>query len=244
MGVYHITYTEGLKEACLYLDGPCNFSCHGCITDWYPGDCHIEELKEIKNKTLKIKEVISYLEQLIFKKIIFLGKEPTQDSDLFILAKVLKERFSTYNILLTNGYEFIEPEIIDEVCVSIKAVSREIFENFTGRNTPERVLENFKRYLEVTRLKVRAESIFIPDYIDKNEIEKIARSIAKLNPSIPYRIDGYIPYDTRLVGKKDSFQRPTEDEMKEVRIVAERYLENVSILYGGIRLRYKVTRVY
>jgi hypothetical protein len=36
MGVYHITYTEGLSEMCFYFDGGCDFSCHGCITDFNP----------------------------------------------------------------------------------------------------------------------------------------------------------------------------------------------------------------
>lgn len=244
MGVYHITYTPKLQEVCLYLDGPCNFSCRGCITDWHPEDCHLRESHRIKNKTLKIEEVIFYLEPLVFKKVIFLGKEPTQDSDFFILAKILKESFSVYNVLITNGYEFVDPEIIVEVCVSIKAISKEIFKDFTGKDDPERVLENFKKYLKIARLKVRAESIFIPGYIDREEIERITKFIAELNPFIPYRIDGYIPCDTYLTDRKDNFRRPTEDEMRRIKITAEKYLRNVSILHSGIKVKYEVTRIY
>jgi len=221
------------------MDGGCSFSCHGCITDWHPGDCHIKDAKKEKNRTLKIEEVISFLKPLDFKKVIFLGKEPTEDVDFLPLARLLKEKFFSFNILLTNGYRFVEEEVIDEVCVSIKAISKKLFKDFTGKEAPERVLRNFKRYVDKSKVKVRAESIFIPDYIESKEIEKISQFIANINPEIPYRIDGYIPYSN-----KDKFRRPTLNEIEEVKRISERYLKNVSILHSKMKVRYKVERVY
>ena len=239
MGVYHIVYSPALKEICLYFDGGCNFSCHGCITRYYPQDCHLDELpRDTKKKRLSQREVISFLKSLSFRRIIFLGLEPALDPDFLPLAKILKERFSTYNIVLTNGWEYIDDKAIDEVCVSIKAISEELFKDFTGRDNPEIVLKNFKRYVCNSRLKVRAESVFIPNYIDKDEIEKIAQLISRINPSIPYRIDAYIPFD------KDKFRRPSEDEMKEVKIIAEKYLKDVYILHYGVKVKHKVERIY
>ncbi len=239
MGVYHITYTPDLRQVCLYMNGGCSFSCHGCITDWHPEDCHIKDAKKKKNRTLKIEEVISFLKSLDFKKVIFLGKEPTEDVDFLPLARLLKERFFSFNILLTNGYRFIEEEVIDEVCVSIKAISKKLFKDFTGKDDPESVLKNFKRYVDKSKVKARAESIFIPDYIESKEIEKIAQFIANINPEIPYRIDGYIPYSS-----KDRFRRPTKNQMEEAKKISKRYLKNVSILHSKMKVRYKVERVY
>lgn len=242
MGVYHITYTPNLKEICLYFNGGCNFSCHGCITDHHPQDCHLEKsirAPEHKSASIFIDKVISYLEPLSFKKVIFLGKEPTQDADFLALAKILKEKLSTYNILLTNGYRFVEDRAIDEICVSIKAISKNIFSDFTGKNNIEYVLENFVKYTSIPNLKVRAESVFIPGYIDKEEIEKIAQFIAGVSVEIPYRIDGYIP-----IKEKDRFRRPTKDEMEEAKKAIEKYLKNVSILHYGVRVKYKVKRIY
>ncbi|MEW6162219.1 MAG: radical SAM protein [Nitrospirota bacterium] len=237
MGVYHITYTPELKEICLYLDGGCNFSCHGCISKYHPEDCHLEEMpRETKNKTLSEEEVISYLEPLSSKRVIFLGWEATQDRDFLPLARILKERFSTHNIFLTNGYEFIEDKAIDEVCVSIKAVTPSLFKDFTGKSNPIKVLKNFRRHYSTYIL--RAESVFIPDYIDLNEIGKIAQFIASVDPSIPYRIDAYIPI------REDRFRRPTEEEMEKAKAVAEKYLKNVSILHRGVKIKYKVERIY
>ena len=239
MGVYHITYTPKLRQICLYMDGGCSFSCHGCITDYHPQDCHIKDAKKGKNRTLKIEEVISFLKLLDFKKVIFLGKEPTEDRDFLSLAELLKERFFSFNILLTNGYRFVEKEVIDEVCVSIKAISKKLFKDFTGKDDPERVLINFKRYVNKPKVKVRAESILIPNYIESKEIKKIAQFIANINPEIPYRIDGYIPYSS-----KDRFRRPTLNEIEEAKSISERYLKNVSILHSKMKVRYEVERVY
>lgn len=240
MSVYHITYAPELEEICLYFDGCCQFSCHGCITSWHPEDCHLEESNGApKYQSLSINEGIAYLKPLPFKRAIFLGKEPTCDRDFLPLAKILKEKFSTYNIFLTNGWEYIDDKTLDEICVSIKAITPQVFKDFTGKDNPKQILENFKRYVSVPHIKVRAESIFIPGYIDRDEIEKIARFIAEVDPDIPYRIDAYISYS-----RNDRFRRPTKAEMAEAKKISERYLKNVSILHYGINVKYKVERVY
>jgi pyruvate-formate lyase-activating enzyme len=238
MGVYHITYTPELKEVCLYFDGGCNFSCYGCITDWHPEDCHIEDSKNRKNTTLNLEEVISYLKPVSFKKAIFLGKEPTEDNDFLPLARILKKDFNSYNIFLTNGYKFVEDLTFDEVCVSIKAISKNLFKDFTGRDNPEKVLHNFKWYVNTTNFLVRTESVLIPGFIDINEIEKIAKFIGEVDSTIPYRIDGYIPHE------KDKFRRPTESEMNKTKKVCENYLKNVSILHYEVKVKFKVERIY
>lgn len=244
MGVYHITYAHELKEICLYFNGGCQFSCYGCITDWHPMDCHLEEkIMQTNNRTLDIKKFLSYLQPLTFKKVIFLGKEPTVDSDFLLLAMTLKKHFSAYNIFLTNAWEYVDSDVLDEVCLSIKAITPSIFERFTGKNNPNRVLNNFQQYVKNSCLYVRAESVFIPGYIDLNEIEKIACFIASVDENIPYRIDGYIPINAYF-GWKDKFRRPTKDEMEKAKKFAQRYLRNVSILHSEVKIKYKVERIY
>jgi pyruvate-formate lyase-activating enzyme len=211
-----------------------------------------KESAQTKNRPLSVDEVAPYLRPLPFKRAIFLGKEPTCDGDFLSLAEFLKERFDAYNILLTNGYKYVNPliggkvknRVIDEVCISIKAVSKKIFRDFTGKSNPEQVLANFRRYAHISRLKLRAESIFIPDYIDGYEIEKIVRFIASVDDTIPYRIDGYIPSSTYFLKKPDRFRRPTEGEMKAAKKIAQKYLKNVSILHSGVKPKYRVKRIY
>ncbi|CEG12843.1 conserved hypothetical protein [groundwater metagenome] len=242
MSVYHITWTEGLKEICLFMnsDGGCNFSCHGCVIKFYPLDTHLmlagksDALK--KRKILSEKEVLSYLSPLSYEKVIFLGKEPSIDKTFVPLAKILKENFSTYNIMLTNGYEFVVQNI-DEVCISIKAITKEKFKNFTDVDDRKTVLENFKKYVK-TGIKVRTESVFIPNFIDNDEIEKIAKFIASVDKNIPYRIDGYIPY------QNDIFRAPTKEEIDESKNIAKKYLNNVTTLHKEIKVKYKVKEIY
>lgn len=237
MGVYHITYTPELKEICLYMDCECNFSCHGCINRYYPWDVHLDKILEKNKNILSRQDVISLLESLSFEKVIFLGSEPTLDNDFLPLAKILKKKFQSYNIFLTNGWKYVEDEALDEVCVSIKSISKNLFKNFTGKDEPERVMKNFIKYAN-SRLRVRAETVLIPDAIDKNEIEKIARFISEVNDNIHYRIDGYIPYPG------DKFRRPTMKELEEAKKIAQKYLKNVSILGFATKIKYKVEKIY
>lgn len=241
MGIYHITYAPELHEICLYFNGGCNFSCRGCITDSLPLDCHLnrKETAQTINRTLNKEEALSYLKGTSFRKVIFLGKEPTQDVDFLPLAKTLKQDFFTYNILITNGWEYVESKVIDEVCVSIKAITPQVFEDFTGKDNSAQVLNNFKKYAQISDTKVRAESIFIPGYIGNKEIKKIAKFISSVDSTIPYRIDGYIPYS-----EKDRFKRPTKREMEEAKLVAKKYLQNVSVLHFGTKVKYSVKRMY
>ena len=168
-----------------------------------------------------------------------MGKEPTVDTEFLPLARLLKKEFLSYNILLTNGYELVREMVIDEVCVSIKAITKVTFKDFTGRDHPERVLNNFAKYYSVSCLKLRAESVLIPGYIGQKEIAKIAKFISSIDSKIPYRIDAYMPF-----GEKDKFRRPSIEEMQEAKRVAEKYLENVSILHYGCKVKYGVERVY
>lgn len=211
MGVYHITHIPQLNEVCLYFDGVCNMRCHGCITDFHPEDCHLTDTKSKRNRRLDVNDVISKLEPLSPKRIILLGKEPTLDKDFQRILYMTKDRFSSYNILLTNG------SIFWDRCVSIKAVTRSIFKEFTGSDFIDLILDNFRGYFR-SHIILRPETLYIPDYIGIDEIERIARFISTLDPKVPYRIDAYIPYDG------DRFRRPTKEEMEKVRDVAKRYL--------------------
>jgi pyruvate-formate lyase-activating enzyme len=236
MGLYHITYIPELDEVCIYFDGGCNLRCHGCITDHHPEDCHLDERVGGKNPHLSTDEAISKIEPLSFKRVLFLGKEPTMDDDFPELAHSIKERFSSHNVLLTNGCIFWDREV-DEVCVSIKAITRDIFREFTGSDCVDLVINNFRRYSK-NNIILRAESLYVPKLIDMDEIEGIAAFISTVDPCIPYRIDAYIPH------KGDRFRRPTKEEMEMAKEVAKRYLRNVEVLYQGMRVRYRVERIY
>ena len=224
--VYHITCFPKSKTACLYFEG-CNFRCLGCIRRRCNFDIHLSSssLKQANRKKeifLTIDQILNTLRKEKIDKIIFLGGEPTLDSKFVFLTKRLKEKFNSFNILLTNGYILPELSFLNEVCLGIKAKTSVLHSEYTGKNS-EQVFENLN-ILNKSKLILRTESMFIPDYIGWEETEHIAKAISRVNPNIPHRIDGYIP----VPGTK--WRRPTQKEMEGVVIIARKYLKDVTFI--------------
>jgi pyruvate-formate lyase-activating enzyme len=245
MNVYHITYSPEPKTVYLHFWG-CNLSCRACLCHKEIYDCHLEETKEVifqDNKVaeltprvfLSIKQVQDIMRNLEVQQVFFMGQEPATDPELPELAKKLHTEFATYNILLTNGFSILPVKYFDEIVFSIKAYTDSLHREYTGKSNIE-ALANFIS-LYKSGAKLRAESIFIPEYIQNNEIEKIARFIGQVDKDIPYRIDAYLP------AGDNPWRRPTNDEMKVAVSTAKRHLNNVSCLTGSEELKYKVTRI-
>ena len=230
---------------CLHFWG-CNLSCRGCLRYKEIYDCHLEETKWSlfdPEKTaplapppfLALAEVERILSDLDVRGVIFMGQEPAIDPELPRLAELLHKKFSSHNILLTNGFRLPNLKDIDEVVFSLKAVTDSLHRHYTGKSN-RKALVNFVS-LYKSGIKLRAESIFIPEYIDCPEIERIAKFIAEVGKSIPYRIDAYIP------AGDNPWRRPTIEELKAAVTMARRHLTEVSCLTGNEQLKYEVIRV-
>ena len=124
---------------------------------------------------------------------------------------------------------------IDEVVFSIKAATDSLHRYYTGKSN-KTALQNFVK-LNESGISLRAESIFIPEYIDHLEIENIAKFIAGVNQNIPYRIDAYLP-----IGN-NPWRRPAIEEMEAAVSVARQYLTEVSCLTGNEKLKHEVIRI-
>lgn len=245
--IYHVVFFEGDKSIYVFFKG-CNFTCKGCILKISPWDCHLPASLQSKlrgystSKTLSEVELSTIVENFKVKKAVLGGGEPTIDEKLVDIIKLLNDH-DVYTILLTNGHNLdanmvqcLEKVGLNEVCVSIKAITDSIHTYYTGKSN-QRLLKNFK-LLNNCRIRLRAESILIPNLIDVDEIERIAKFIASLNPTIPYRIDAYIqvsgtPWPTASLKK---IQKAVE--------VAQEYLENVSYLYADVPIVGEVKLVY
>lgn len=226
MNIYHTTHSPSLRTACFYFWG-CNFKCKACIRRKETKDIHLSQVdleRETPREFLNISEVLKIIEGLSPKKIFFLGGEPTLDESFSGLCETLKKKFSTYHVLLTNGYIFPETAWLDEVQVSIKAMDEELHREFTGQSN-RGVLRNFRKYYK-SGVKLRAESIFIPGYIDSKEINRIAEFVSGVDPDIPYRIDAYVPVPGA------PWRRPRAAEVEYIMKIAENYLNSVTSLKG------------
>jgi pyruvate-formate lyase-activating enzyme len=247
MNIYHITYAPSPKNICLHFWG-CNLNCRACLCRKEIYDCHLEETRETlfsqlereapqrPHRFLEIEEVIEILSGIDVEEVIFMGAEATLDPQLPELARELHKRFHSHNILLTNGVKLPSMDDIDEVVFSIKARTDSLHRHYTGKSNKE-ILENFVALYQ-TGIKLRTESIFIPEYIDCPEIESIARFIAGVDRNIPYRIDAYLP-----IGD-NPWRRPRLEEVEKAVEVAKKHLANVSCLRGDEKLRYEVVRVF
>jgi pyruvate formate lyase activating enzyme len=247
MNVYHISHVPTTKTAHLFFWG-CNMSCRGCVLKEEIYDWHMEETRQARlektgespqspQRFLKLEEVTEILRGLEVGKVIFLGGEPTIDPELPRLARLLHQELQAYNILLTNGLELPPLDDIDEVCFSIKAYTDSLHYHYTGTSN-QGALQNFIAINQKSGIKLRAESVLIPEYIDCPEVEKIAQFIAGVDRNIPYRIDGYIP-----VGD-NPWRRPTVEEVEKAVSVARRYLSEVSSLHRGKEPTVEVERVF
>jgi len=245
MNVYHITHSQRVGIAHLHFWG-CNLNCRACLLKKELYDCHLPETKNgifsttkknprAPERFLSLEEVISTLEKLKIRQVLLMGAEPTTDPQLPELAEALHKEFSSHNILLTNGLIFADLKHIDEVVFSLKAHTDELHRHYTGKSN-KMALVNFVKYHQ-SGVKLRAESVFIPEYIDCPEIKRISMFIAHVDSGIPYRIDAYIP-----IGD-NPWRRPTPEEMGKAVSIARKHLDNVSCLTGNEELKFEVLRV-
>lgn len=246
MNVYHLTYGPKAKTAHLHFWG-CNLKCRACLLKREIYDCHLTETKDrirqqqstfnqAPEKFLNLGEVIRLLSRLEVDRVILMGGEAALDPELPQLTETLHQVSSSYNVLLTNGFHIPDLSNVDEVVFSIKAYTDIIHREFTGASN-KKALENFATLFR-TGVRLRTESIFIPGYIDGLETERIAKFIAGVDKSIPYRIDAYIPTGD------NPWRRPAPREIENAAGLARKYLNNVSYLTGSESLKYEVVRVF
>lgn len=209
--IYKITYSGRFKRATLYNYG-CNFDCAWCSY----------QLKDNPQPTrfLNLERVKETLRELDIDRVHFVGGEPTSCPDLPEIAEFAHNELGVFTkIGHSTGFN-MPPDNIDAISISIKTLSENIHRRYTGVSN-SRILENFKA-MGRKGIYVDASSVLIPGLVDKDEIERIARFIAGIDPGIPYHIIGYVAVPGA------PWRKPTPDEVKEAVVLAERYLGYVT----------------
>ena len=246
MNIYHITYSPSPKVVCLHFWG-CNLNCRACLLKKEIYDCHLKETKDAifdpekiapsaPDRFLTLDEVMDAVRGLKkVRYVILMGAEASLDPGLPNLVKLLHEEFNSHNILLTNGMKMISLRDIDEVVFSIKALNDRLHRDYTGKSNRQ-ALKNFVS-MHKLGIKMNAESILIPEYIDFDEIERIARFIGGIDKNIPYRIDAYLPV------QNNPWRRPGRDEIMMAVKRAGKYLKNVSFIAGDEKLTFGSIRI-
>lgn len=232
MKIYHIAYEPAFKSLDIHFWTKCNLGCHACYTDYEKLDFGLidDPIAEINSKPkenpptcfLSLSDTMALVKDIDIKRIIFMGTEPALDPELPALAEALHNKFNCYNIILTNGLKCIDLKHIDEVIFSIKALSEGLHRNYTGKSN-KAILRNFTAIYNSGK-RLQAETVLIPDYIDKYEVERIASFIGGIDSSIPLRIDAYFS-----VGD-NPWRAATVTEVEAAAGLAKRHLNTVNCL--------------
>lgn len=244
--VYHIGYTPGIKRASVFFWG-CNFTCRGCLCKKETCNYLLEENIHLINEEpngiaaqcperfLDLDEVIKALTGLQLDKVLFEGQEASLDPAYPYLTEACHKHFGSCNVLCTNAYKIPSLAHTDELQVGLKAVTDSLHRDYTGKSN-KRVLENLVRFHK-TGLKLTLSSVYIPDYIDVQETERIARFIASIDKDIPYHVLAYFK------SGDNPWRRPTYEEMDEAARIAKQHLNRVWGWRGDEEVIYPMVRI-
>jgi len=213
MPFFKITHSRRFKRATLYNYG-CNFDCTWCSYK-LNGNANTRP-----GRFLGMERIKEALRKLDIDRVHFVGGEPTSCPDLPGIAGFAHNDLGVFTkIGHSTGFN-MPPDNIDAVSISIKSLSDGIHRKYTGVSN-RRVLANFQA-MWGKGIAVDASSVLIPGLVEKDEIERIARFVAGIDPGIPYHIIGYVPVPGA------PWRKPSPDEVKEAVGLAERHLRNVT----------------
>jgi len=249
ISLYHITWGEQYGICSLYFWG-CNLRCRICLLKKEIFDCHLPETRLRiydpcfvslePREFLTLEQTLEILERLPIKRVFLMGGEPLCEPFLPQILQFLRRKKSCSISLLTNGRIMPPVHLLDEVIFSIKAITPSLHRNYTG--FPNRaILKHFRKLTGLPQIRLHAETVFIPDYVDKAEVMKIAAFIASINPDIPFRIDSYLPVPGQ------AWRVPEIEEIEELKDEICKILPRTTCFHGkrgNEPLVYEVKRIF
>ncbi len=247
--VYHITYSKAFGICSLYFWG-CNIRCRICLLKKEAFDCHLPENRlriydpgyrsPRPRKFLHLHDLFDRLSGLDIKTTFLMGAEPLCDPVLPDILRHLRREKGSRISLLTNGFQLPPLSLLDEVIFSIKAVSPDIHKDYTGFGN-EDILKNFRTVSRYPGVRLYAETVFIPGYVDEQEVLKIAEFIASVDRELPFRVDAYLP----IPGL--AWRAPTVGEIESLGEKVRKILPRATCFYGdqgNTPLAYDIDRIF
>jgi len=247
--VYHITYSKDFKICSLFFWG-CNLLCKICLLKKEAFDCHLQENRlriyepdyrsARPENFLELENLVSLLSDLKIDKTFLMGAEPLVDPALPRVLDFLKSKKNSKISLLTNGLKLPPLSMLDEIIFSLKAITPKLHKDYTGVDN-QRILENFAIISRSEGVKMYAETVFIPGYVDEREVLRIAEFIASVNRDIPFRIDAYLPIPDL------PWEAPDVHQIQSITERVKGILPNTTCFYGdegSTPLAYEIERIY
>jgi len=111
---------------------------------------------------------------------------------------------------------------VNYIKLDLKAYSNKIHKWYTGHSNSNilKAVELLNRY----DFSFYTRTIFIPDIVDLNEIDKIAKFLSQVNRNIPYKI---YQFATEYSDNENLKKSPESKDMKNAFDIAKKYLNNV-----------------
>lgn len=218
------------RKAWINLSG-CNFDCRACFAIAKHEVGTPLSVEELVSLVIKSCEFIWGKGKMVDRTVIT-GGEPTVNARYLVaLIRRLRELWVTKFELSTNGY-LLDTDLLDElrslevdllVKLDLKAYNDEVHRWYPGKSNTNvlRAVELLHEY----GLNFYVRTIFIPNIVDVDEIEKIAEFVSHIDRSILYRIFQFAPEH----GNSAISRRPSREEMLRAANIAQRHLENVVI---------------
>jgi pyruvate formate lyase activating enzyme len=206
-----VSYQEESCTATLCNHG-CNWDCSICSYK-LRGDLH-------PTRFLSTEAIIEVLSSVKIDNIIVLGGEPLTCEDLDAIVAFAKEELEARVKIAHSNASLLPPEGIDEMGVSVRAITKRKHQQLTGAPNNKVLANIFKLFDRGIGLKIN--TILIPEVITLDEIERISEYVASIDENIPFHITGYIPVPGI------PWMSPSIEEMKAAVAVACTHLKNVS----------------
>jgi pyruvate formate lyase activating enzyme len=219
MSFFKITYNEKYRFATLHSFG-CTFRCGVCSyklrsgADGVPGQSFPRP-----GKFLTVDEMKQSLGRVDVDKIYFMGGEPTVSMELPEMLDFARNTLGVKTYLgHTNGSRLPMPNL-NGANVGLKAWDEKLHERYTGK--PKKLIfDNFAAAVNAG-LEMKANAVFVPDFVDIDQLEAIAVWLASINPDIPFHIMGYIPVPGQ------PYARPTAQQMSQAQSACQKHLHQV-----------------
>ena len=211
MPIFRVNYEEKSCTAIL-----CN---HGC--NWDCSICSYKLRGDLQpTRFLSIENILGALSSAKIENVVLLGGEPLTCEDLDVIIDFANNELEARVKIAHSNASIMPPEGIDEMGVSLRAVTKRKHQQLTGAPNNMVLANIFKLFDRGIELKI--STILIPEVITLDEIRRISEYVASVDESIPFHITGYLPVPGI------PWASPTQEEMKAAIRVACRSLKKVT----------------
>ncbi len=150
-----------------------------------------------------------------------MGGEPTVSKQLPEMLDFAKNVLGVKTYLGHANGSRLPLSNLDGANVGLKAWDEDVHLRYTGRPKSS-IFHNFEVAVDAG-LEMKANMVFIPGFVDVDQVEATAAWLATLNQEIPFHIMGYIPVPGQ------PYERPTKEQMAIVTEACRKHLRNIAI---------------